>query len=111
MPLPVLLLTILPPLLSETANCDALINGHSKPAMRKIAPHLVSATDPAGSTLYSLPIARGFTRLSTCYFSFWDGTGKFVNTFTLPVRAAIDNTDTTTDTDQRTWDIFSHHVY
>jgi hypothetical protein len=40
----------------------------------------VRATIPPGSTLYSLPIARGFTRLSTCYFSFWDSNSK-ANTF------------------------------
>jgi hypothetical protein len=30
----------------------------------------VRATIPPGSSLYSLPIARSFTRLSTCYFTF-----------------------------------------
>ena len=40
---------------------------------------------PAGSSLFSLPIARGFTRLSTVYVSFWDGaTGKWANNFTHP---------------------------
>jgi hypothetical protein len=65
----------------------------------------VRATIPQGSTLYSLPIARGFTRLSTCYFSFWDGDGKYVNTFTSTVKVAIDDTDNTTETDQTTWNI------
>jgi hypothetical protein len=65
----------------------------------------VRVTIPPGSTLYSLPIARGFTRLSTCYFSFWNGDGKYVNTFTSTVRVAIDNTDNTTDTDAATWNI------
>jgi hypothetical protein len=64
----------------------------------------IRATIPPGSTLYSLPIARGFTRLSTCYFSFWDSTGKYVNTFNSIVRTA-GTTDNTTDTDQCTWSI------
>jgi hypothetical protein len=63
------------------------------------------ATIPQGSTLYSLPIARGFTRLSTCYFSFWDGDGKYVNTFTSTVKVEIDNTDNTTETDAATWNV------
>jgi hypothetical protein len=62
----------------------------------------VRATIPPGSTLYSLPIARGFTRLSTCYFSFWGSTGKYVNTFQSIVRT-VGTTDNTTDTDQATW--------
>jgi hypothetical protein len=64
----------------------------------------IRATIPPGSTMYSLPIARGFTRLSTCYFSFWDGTGKYVNTFNSIVRSN-DTSDNTTDTDQATWNI------
>jgi hypothetical protein len=54
--------------------------------------------------MYSLPIARGFTRLSTCYFSFWDGAGKFVNTFRSIVRVQ-GSTDNDTDTDQSSWNI------
>ena len=61
----------------------------------------IRATIPPGSTLYSLPIARGFTRLSTCYWSLWDSTGKYVNTFNSIVRTA-GTTDNTTDTDQAT---------
>ena len=64
----------------------------------------IRATIPPGSTLYSLPIARGFTRLSTCYFSFWDSNSKYVNTFRSTVK--IDgNTDNDTDTDQCSWNI------
>jgi hypothetical protein len=64
------------------------------------------ATIPAGSTMYSLPIARGFTRLSTCYFTFFDSTGgSWVNYFTAPVAIAVGNTDNTTDNDQCSWNI------
>jgi hypothetical protein len=63
----------------------------------------VRATIPPGSTLYSLPIARGFTRLSTCYFSFWDGSGKYVNTFNSTVRTDVPGN--TTDSDQCSWNI------
>jgi hypothetical protein len=63
----------------------------------------VRATIPPGSTLYSLPIARGFTRLSTCYFSFWDGQGKYVNTFNSTVRTDVPGN--TTDSDQASWEI------
>jgi hypothetical protein len=63
----------------------------------------VRATIPPGSTLYSLPIARGFTRLSTCYWSLWDGSGKYVNTFNSIVRADVPGN--TTDSDQASWNI------
>jgi hypothetical protein len=62
----------------------------------------VRATIPPGSTLYSLPIARGFTRLSTAYVSFWDSTGKFANRFNSVVNLATGNPNTT-DTDQCSW--------
>ncbi len=64
----------------------------------------IRATIPPGSTLYSLPIARGFTRLSTCYWSLHDGSGKYVNTFNSIVRSD-DTTNNTTDTDQASWNI------
>ena len=63
----------------------------------------IRATIPAGSTLYSLPIARGFSRLSTCYFSFWDGSGKYVNTLNSIVRTDVPGN--TTDSDQCAWSI------
>ncbi len=44
---------------------------------------MISAV-PAGSSLYSLPIARGFTRLSCIYVTFWDGADKWVNRFFHP---------------------------
>jgi hypothetical protein len=64
----------------------------------------VRATIPPGSTLYSLPIARGFTRLSACYLSFWDSTGKYVNRFNSMVNLATNNPNTT-DTDAASWNI------
>ncbi len=38
-----------------------------------------------GSSLCTLPIARGFTHLSTVYVTFWDGAGKWVNRFFCPM--------------------------
>ena len=64
----------------------------------------VRATIPPGSTLYSLPIARAFTRLSTCFFSFWDSNSKYVSTFRSPVNIA-GNTDNDTETDACSWEI------
>ena len=45
----------------------------------------VKASVPEGSSLYMLPIARGFTRLSTVYVTFWDGANKWVNRFFCPM--------------------------
>ena len=52
----------------------------------------VKSSVPAGSSIYSFPIARGFTRLSTVYVSFWDGSGKYANSFFSPL-AGKTNTD------------------
>jgi hypothetical protein len=65
----------------------------------------VRATIPPGSTLYSLPIARGFTRLSTCYFTFFDSSGNWANTFTAPVAHSVSDYENTTDNDQCSWNI------
>jgi hypothetical protein len=65
----------------------------------------VRATIPQGSTLFSLPIARGFTRLSTCYFTFFDSSGSWVNTFTSPVAHSVEDYENTTDNDQCSWNI------
>jgi hypothetical protein len=62
----------------------------------------VRATIPPGSTLYSLPIARCFTRLSTAYVSFWDATGKFATRFNSVVTPATGNPNTT-DSDTCSW--------
>jgi hypothetical protein len=64
----------------------------------------VRATIPPGSTLYSLPVARGFTRLSTAYVSFWDSTGKFATRFNSVVTPATGSPNTT-DSDQCSWNI------
>ena len=45
----------------------------------------VKSAVPTGSSIYSFPIARGFTRLSTVYFTFAAETDKFVNTFRSPM--------------------------
>jgi hypothetical protein len=63
------------------------------------------ATIPPGSTLYSLPIARGFTRLSTVYFTFYDGLGKWVNDFNAIVDTSGGITDNTTVRDKFAWNI------
>jgi hypothetical protein len=54
--------------------------------------------------MFSLPIARGFSRLSTVYFSFWDSQGKHVNRFVSTVRAST-NSDNTTGTDATSWNL------
>jgi hypothetical protein len=63
------------------------------------------ATIPAGSTMYSLAIARGFTRLSTVYFSFTNSLGKWVNQFSTIVDTSGGVTDNTTDRDKCSWNI------
>jgi hypothetical protein len=45
----------------------------------------VTASVPGGSSLFTLPIARGFTRLSAIYVTFTDGANKFVNHFYCPL--------------------------
>jgi hypothetical protein len=62
-------------------------------------------TSPPGSTLYSLPSARGLTRLSTVYFSFYDGLGKWCNHFLSIVDTAGGVTDNTTERDKCTWNV------
>jgi hypothetical protein len=64
----------------------------------------VRATIPPGSTLFSLPVARGFTRLSTAYVTFWDGTGKYANRFNAVVALGGGNPNTT-GTDAASWNI------
>ncbi len=82
-----------PRLLADVCDIDqALANSYAKHILDgKSLPmymhglYSLRAAVPAGSSLYSLPIARGFTRLSTVYVTFWDGaTGKWANTFTHP---------------------------
>jgi hypothetical protein len=63
------------------------------------------ATIPPGSTLYSLPIARAFTRLSTVYFSFFNSLGKWTTLFNSIVDVSGGVTDNTTERDQCTWNI------
>jgi hypothetical protein len=65
----------------------------------------IRATIPQGSTMFSLPIARGFTRLSTCYFTFFDSSGNWANTFISPVAHSVEDYENTTDNDQCSWNI------
>ena len=62
------------------------------------------ATIPPGSTLFSLPVARAFTRLSTAYVTFWTSTGKFVNQFNSIVQLGAGNPNTT-ESDAASWNI------
>jgi len=82
-----------PRLLADVCDLDqALANSYASHVLSgKSLPiymhglYSVKAAVLAGSSLFSLPIARGFTRLSTVYVSFWDGaTGKWANNFTHP---------------------------
>ena len=51
---------------------------------------------PTGSSLYSFPVARGFTRLSTVYLSFWDGMASMSIASTVPLQARPTQLRTTT---------------
>ena len=55
----------------------------------------VKSAVPTGSSLYSFPVAGGFTHLSAVYISFWDGLDKYVNSFFSPLK----NKDNTADND------------
>ena len=59
----------------------------------------VRATIPPGSKLFSLPIARGFTRLSTAYITFYSDAGKWVNEYIAP------NTGNHAEDNEATWNI------
>ena len=59
----------------------------------------VRATIPPGSKLFSLPIARGFTRLSTAYITFYSDAGKWVNEYIAP------NTGNHVEDNDATWNI------
>jgi hypothetical protein len=52
----------------------------------------VKASVPTGSSLYTLPIARGFTRLSAIYVTFSDGANKWVNHFFCPMSGEANTT-------------------
>jgi hypothetical protein len=73
----------------------------------------VRATIPPGSSMYSLAIARSFTRLSTCYFSFWDSSAadtlhpdfQFANRFPSTLRISASSDANTTEQDLCSWNI------
>ena len=60
----------------------------------------VKASVPSGSSLYTLPIARGFTRLSAIYVTFSDmaGSSKWVNHFYNPLHGSEEANTTAEDT-------------
>jgi hypothetical protein len=60
----------------------------------------VKASVPSGSSLYTLPIARGFTRLSAIYVTFSDmaGNSKWVNHFYNPLHGSEEANTTVEDT-------------
>jgi hypothetical protein len=68
-----------------------LLDGKSLPMYMQGVYSMIAAV-PAGSSLYSLPIARGFTRLSAVYVSFWDGADKWVNKFHHPSAGTANTT-------------------
>jgi hypothetical protein len=61
-----------------------LLSGKSLP-LTMTGMYSVKTSVPAGASLFSFPIARGFTRLSAIYVTFHDGAGKFVNRFYSPL--------------------------
>ena len=73
----------------------------------------VRATIPPGSSMYSLAIARSFTRLSTCYFSFWASSAadtlhpdfKFANRFPSTLHITASSDANTTEQDLCSWNI------
>ena len=98
-----------PRLLADVCEIDqTLQNSYSKHLLEgKSLPmympgiYSVRAAVPTGSSLYSLPLARGFTRLSTVYVTFWDGLGEWVNRFVHP-----DNGEpNTTVNDSLSWNL------
>jgi len=102
-----------PRLIADVLTLDqALQNSYSKHLLDgKLLPfsmhglYSIRATVPAGSNLYSLPIVRGFTRLSTVYISFFiENTGKWTRTFASPMlRGDLASPNTTQDDDTEWW--------
>jgi hypothetical protein len=95
----------------QNSYASHILQGKQLPYMMR-GLYSVRATIPPGSTLYSLPIARGFTRLSTCYFSFWtssdgavDDNHKYANRFISTLHIGAMNNDNTTDNDPCSWNI------
>ena len=88
-----------PRLLADVCQLDqALQNSYAKHILDgKSLPiysqgiYSLRAAVPTGSSLYSLPIARGFTRLSTVFATFWDGEGKWVDRFFCPNQPDVPN--------------------
>lgn len=99
-----------PRLLASVLTLDnALQNSYAKHVLDgkalPIAMHglysIKSAVGANDQTQFTLPITRGFTRLSTVYISFSGNTDKEVTTFRHPINGAVQST--TTDT-------FRYHI-
>ena len=67
-----------------------LLDGKSLP-MYMHGLYSIKSAIPSAS-YFSLPIARGFTRLSTVYITFWDSQGQWVNRFYHPEAAEVNST-------------------
>ena len=67
-----------------------LLDGKSLP-MYMHGVYSIKSSIPTGS-YFSLPIARGFARLSTVYVTFWDSAGKCVNRFYHPNATSANTT-------------------
>jgi len=81
-----------------------ILDGRTLPFMMH-GLYSVRATIPPGSTLFSLPIARGFTRLSTAYVTFYDDDGKWVTEYVGPMGNELDTPTNTTDNDTTQWNV------
>ncbi len=74
----------------QNSYASHLLSGKSLPIIMT-GLYSVKSAVPTGSSIYSFPVARGFTRLSAVYISFWDGLGKYTNNFFSPLHGK-DNT-------------------
>ncbi len=76
----------------QNSYASHLLSGKSLP-INMTGMYSVKSAVPTGSSIYSFPIARGFTRLSTVYFTFAAATDKFVNTFRSPMAGRVNTAD------------------
>ncbi len=72
--------------------------------MHGLYPLKATITSPG---TYTLPINRGFSRLSTIYWTFWDAQGKETTRFFSPLNQMIDGAlvPVSTQTDTMEWNI------
>ncbi len=76
----------------QNSYASHLLSGKSLP-INMTGLYSVKSAVPTGSSIYSFPIARGFTRLSTVYFTFAAATDKFVNVFRSPMAGKVNTND------------------